>query len=60
MPPMPPPIPPGIDGVAGLLEPFADGRLGDGFAEGGNADFSHDEFLDLSASWPGLSRPSTS
>ena len=30
------------DGVAGLLEPLADGRLGDGFAEGGNADFSHD------------------
>ena len=30
------------DGFAGLLEPLADGRLGDGFAERGNADFSHD------------------
>ena len=29
----------GGDGVADLLEPFADGRFGDGFAEGGNADF---------------------
>ncbi len=34
----------GGDGVAGVLEPFADGRLGDGFAEGGYADFSHDSF----------------
>ena len=30
----------GLDGVAGLLEPAADGRFGNGFAEGGNADFS--------------------
>ena len=35
------------DGIARLLEPFADGRLGDGFAEGGNADFGH---VDLSCS----------
>ena len=30
------------DRIAGLLEPLADGRLGDGFAEGRDADFSHD------------------
>ena len=30
------------DRIARLLEPFADRRLGDGFAERGNADFSHD------------------
>ena len=35
------------DGVAGLLEPFADGRLGDGFAEGGNTDFGHWNFLSI-------------
>ena len=29
------------DGVARLLEPFADGRLGDRFAERGHADLSH-------------------
>ena len=29
------------DGVADLLEPLADGRFGDGFAEGRNADFGH-------------------
>ena len=29
------------DGVARLLEPLADGRLGDGFAEGRNADLGH-------------------
>ena len=29
------------DRFARLLEPLADGRLGDGFAERGNADFSH-------------------
>jgi hypothetical protein len=31
------------DGVAGLLEPLADGRLGDRLAERGYADFSHDQ-----------------
>ena len=30
------------DRVTRLLEPFADGGLGDGFAERGDADFSHD------------------
>ena len=30
----------GLDGVAGLFEPAADGRFGNGFAECGNADFS--------------------
>ena len=29
-----------LHGVAALLEPFADGRLGDRLAEGGNANFS--------------------
>ena len=38
----------GRDGIAGLLEPFADGGLGDGFTESGNADLSHDVFPDLS------------
>ena len=36
------------NGLAGLLEPFADGGLGDGFTESGNADLSHDVFPDLS------------
>ena len=30
----------GLDGVAGLFEPAADGRFGNGFAECGNEDFS--------------------
>ncbi len=30
----------GLDGVAGFFEPAADGRFGNGFAEGGNEDFS--------------------
>src|ERR1700738_2947042 len=30
------------DGIAGLLEPAADGGLGHGFAECRNANFSHD------------------
>src|SRR6267143_1474685 len=33
------------DGVARLLEPAADRRLADRFAEGGNADLSHRAFL---------------
>jgi hypothetical protein len=36
----------GLDRVAGLLEPLADGRFGDGFAEGRDADFGgHVGFL---------------
>ena len=33
------------DGVAGLLEPTADGGFGHGFAERRHANFSHDFFL---------------
>src|SRR6185437_1511237 len=48
------------DRVARLLEPFADGRFGDRFAKGGDADVSHCFSLvsSSSSSWPGLSRPS--
>src|SRR6185437_934486 len=46
------------DRVAGLLEPFADGGLGDGFAERRDANIGHD--LCPYPSWPGWSRPSTS
>ena len=44
------------NGVAGFLEPAADGGLGHGLAERRNANFSHGLFP--LASWPGLSRPS--
>src|SRR5207248_3690345 len=33
------------DGIAGLLEPAADGGLGDGFAERRHTNFSHGLFL---------------
>ncbi|MGY3462721.1 hypothetical protein ACVWW5_008171 [Bradyrhizobium sp. LM3.4] len=33
------------DGIAGLLEPAADGGLSDGFAEGRHTNFSHGLFL---------------
>ncbi len=42
------------NGVAGLLEPAADGGLGHGFAERRNANFSHGVFL--FASWPDFFR----
>src|SRR5207244_13114230 len=40
------------DGIAGLLEPAADGGLGHGFTERRNANFSHRLFP--LASWPGI------
>jgi hypothetical protein len=40
------------DGIAGLLEPLADGRLGDGFAERRDADVGH--ALNPSFVMPGL------
>jgi len=44
-------------GIAGLLEPAANGGLGHGFAERRNTNFSHRLFPPASS--PGSSRPST-
>ena len=40
------------DGVARLLEPFADGGFGHRFAEGGHADVSHDRLMSPLATRP--------